>query len=541
MTARERSWWGWGWADQQLDDGAVEGLAGLVTERFGVRPDGIRPVDATAIEVPPARLSVPDTLAELALLDPVERYRRSHGNAFRDVSRALSGSLPRVTDAVLVPRTADEVEAVLDWATDAGIACVPYGGGTSVVGGVNPPEDPRPVVTLDLQRLDRVTDVDPVSRAARIEGGALGPTIEDQLRPHGLTLRHFPQSWEFSTLGGWLATRAGGHYATLATHIDDLTEAIEAVTPAGRWASRRLPGSGAGPSPDRLLLGSEGALGVVTAAWMRVQRRPTFRAQATVRFDDLTTGASALRALSQSGLYPANCRLLDPTEALLSGAGSGDDAVLVLGFESDDHPLDAWIGRALELTADHGGRCPDGPRTTEGDRTGTADGGAGEWRRTFLAAPYLRDGLIRLGMVVETFETAVTWDRFDDVVASVQRAARETAERLCGAAIVATRVTHAYPDGAAPYLTVIAPAKGGDPVAVWDEIKTAASEAILAGGGTITHHHAVGRDHAPWYLRQRPAPFGAALRAVKAELDPAGVLNPGVLVPVGSDTRSPAP
>ncbi len=536
MDERRRSWWGWGWADQQLGDDALAGLGALVAERFGIRPAAPSTPDVTAVEVPAPAVAVPAALAPLVLADPVERFRRSHGNAFRDVARAVTGRLPRVTDAVVQPATVDEVEAVLDWCRDADVACVPYGGGTSVVGGVNPPDDPRPVVTLDLERLDRVTDLDLVSRSARIEGGALGPRIEDQLRPHGLTLRHFPQSWEFSTLGGWLATRAGGHYATLATHIDDLTASIEAVTPTGRWASRRLPGSGAGPSPDRLLLGSEGAFGVITAAWMRVQQRPVHRAQATVRFDDFRAGAAAVRALAQSGLHPANCRLLDPTEALLSGAGAGDEAVLVLGFESADHPLDTAVGRALELAADHGGRCPDGPRTTTGDRTGSAQGGAGEWRRTFLSAPYLRDALVRLGMVVETFETAITWDRFDGFVAEVVGAARDAAERLAGAAIVAVRVTHAYPDGAAPYVTVIAPAGDRDPVALWDEVKAAASEAILAGGGTITHHHAIGRDHAPWYLRQRPERFGAALGAVKATLDPAGIMNPGVIVP-GSSPR----
>jgi alkyldihydroxyacetonephosphate synthase len=541
MTARERSWWGWGWADQQLGDDALQGLATMVADRFGVHAAAPATVDPARVSVPSPAVTAPTSLVHLVSDDPLERFRRSHGNAFRDIARAITGSLPRITDAVVRPTTVDEVEAVLDWCASDDIACLPFGGGTSVVGGVNPPEDPRPVVTLDLERLDRVTDVDAVSLAARIEGGAFGPGIEDQLRPHGLTLRHFPQSWEFSTLGGWLATRAGGHYATLATHIDDLTESIEAVTPTGRWTSRRLPGSGAGPSPDRLLLGSEGAFGILTAAWMRVQRRPVFRAQATVRFPTFSQGSAALRELAQSGLYPANCRLLDPNEALISGAGQGDGSVLVLGFESADHPLDAAISRALELTRDHGGRCPDGPRLTEGDHTGTAAGGAGEWRRTFLSAPYLRDGLLRLGMVVETFETAITWDRFDGFVAAVQAAARTAAEQVAGTAIVATRVTHAYPDGAAPYLTVITPAGGHDAVAVWDDIKAAASEAILAAGGTITHHHAVGRDHAPYYRRQRPERFGAALAAVKAELDPRGVLNPGVIVTPGSIPAPPTP
>lgn len=539
MTAddadRQRSWWGWGWADQQLDGDAVAGLGAMVAERFGVDPRAPLAPDLARVDVPAPQLDVPEPLASLVGSDREDRVRHSRGNAFRDVARTLSGALPRIVDGVARPADADDVERILDWCSDAGVACIPFGGGTSVVGGVNPPDDPRPVVSLDLERLDRVTEVDPVSLTARIEGGAFGPDIEDQLRPSGLTLRHFPQSWEFSTLGGWLVTRAGGHYATLATHIDDLTGSIEAVTPAGRWVSHRLPGSGAGPSPDRMLLGSEGALGVVTGAWMRVQRRPVFRSQATVHFRRFGDGLAAVRALAQSGLYPANCRLLDPTEALLSGAADGDDSILVLGLESADHPLETAMARALELTADHGGRCPAGPRHRTGDAsddtTGASDDGSAAWRRTFLSAPYLRDGLARLGMVVETFETATTWDRIDELIATLQHTARTTAEALAGTAVVATRITHAYPDGAAPYLTVIAPAGERDPVALWDEIKAAVSDQIVAAGATITHHHAVGRDHMPWYLQQRPGPFGAALAAAKREIDPAGVLNPGVLVP----------
>ena len=459
---------------------------------------------------------------------PTARAVHAHGQAFRDVVQAAHGRLEAVPDLVARPGGADDVARIVDWCADAGVACIPFGGGTSVVGGVRPPAD-RPSVSLDLARLDALRDLDTTSRAAHLEAGLTGPAVEDLLRPHGLTLRHFPQSWEFSTLGGWIATRAGGHYATRMTHIDDFVEAIGAVTPAGRWDSRRLPGSGAGPSPDRLLLGSEGTLGVITDAWVRVQPRPEFRAQATVTFGTFSAGAQAVRALAQSGLDPANCRLLDPTEAMLASAGDGSAAVLVLGFESADHPLGSWIDRALELTADHGGVCPDGPRLSSGDRTGTASGGAGAWRQTFLRAPYLRDALVTLGMIVETFETAITWDRFDAFVADVTEAAHRAAVAECGAAAVSVRLTHAYPDGAAPYVTVIAP--GGDaPVACWDAIKAAASDAILAGGGTITHHHAVGRDHRPWYQQQVPAPFTAALSAAKHALDPAGVCNPGVLI-----------
>jgi alkyldihydroxyacetonephosphate synthase len=526
-----RSWWGWGDEEAAVAGTELEGLAQVVAARFGGDPPvPVDPPDVRAVALPAPRVALPASLAHLAdgPGDPHrDRVRHAHGQAFRDVVRAVHGEVGPPPDVVARPRGADDVAALLDWAADHDVAVVPWGGGSSVVGGVTPPD--APTVTLDLTAMDRVLEVDPTSLAAHVQAGALGPRIEQQLRPHDLTLRHFPQSWEFSTLGGWIATRAGGHYATRWTHVDDLVESVGAQTPAGRWESRRLPASGAGPSPDRLLLGSEGSLGVVTDAWVRVQRRPTFRAQASVSFPTTTAGAAAVRDLAQSGLDPANCRLLDPTEAALAGAGDGSTTVLVLGFESADHPLEPWMDRALELVADHGGTCPDGPVHRRGDATGGSAGAAGAWRRAFLRAPYLRDGLARLGVVVETFETAITWDRFDEFVGRVTEATTAAVVRLCGAGSVSLRLTHAYPDGAAPYLTVIAPAGGRDPVAAWDEVKAASAEAILAAGGTITHHHAVGRDHAPWYARQVPAPFRAALAAAKQAVDPAGVCNPGVL------------
>ncbi|WP_052668174.1 FAD-binding oxidoreductase [Nitriliruptor alkaliphilus] len=543
---RHRSWWGWGHVDQQLDDAAVTGLGGLLAERFGTVPDPpAAPVDPATVPLPTPRVTLPPSLTGLASSDAEDRLRHGHGNAFRDVVRALHGDVPTVPDAVLRPRDAADVERVLDWCATAGVACVPFGGGTSVVGGVTPP--PGPTVSLDLERLDRVLDLDEVSGAARIQGGALGPAIEDQLRPDGWTLRHFPQSWEFSTLGGWIVTRAGGHFATGPTHIDDLTESITAVTPTGTWSSRRLPASGAGPSPDRMLLGSEGTLGVVTEAWVRVQRRPTSRAQATLAFPSESAALAGVRALVQDGLRPANCRLLDPVEAALSGAGpvDGTATVLVLAFEAVQAPLEPEVERSMVLLRDHGGEVTDGPTFRRGDATGTAEGGSGAWRSTFLRAPYLRDGLARLGAVVETFETAVTWDRAEDLIATLRETAHRAATEVCGGALVAVRTTHAYVDGIAPYVTVIAPgptgryaagpgadriARGRAAAAAWDEVKIAVGEALHAAGATATHHHAVGRDHRPVYDRQRPPPFAVALAAARDAVDPRGILNPGVLL-----------
>jgi alkyldihydroxyacetonephosphate synthase len=384
-----------------------------------------------------------------------------------------------------------------------------------------------------------VLDVDATSRAARVQAGVLGPSLEDQLRGHGLTLRFYPQSFERSTLGGWVATRAAGHYATRLTHIDDVVESIRAVTPAGVWESRRLPGSGAGPSPDRMLLGSEGTLGVVTEAWVRLQARPAFRAGRSVAFATFEAGAEAVRRIVQSGLAPAGCRLVDGTEARLTGTLPDGRAVLVLGFESAFAPVDDELARAVALARDAGGRPLGEPAQAGGaDAAGGAgsavgagrDAASGQWRETFVRAPYLRDQLVLLGVLTETFETAITWDRLPEYVAAVRAATADALRRVAGGGHVTCRLTHVYPDGAAPYFTVLAPARRGSELAQWAEVKAAAAEAILANGGTITHHHAVGRDHRPWYDRQRPEPFARALRAAKDALDPAGVLNPGVLL-----------
>ena len=522
-SARRPKFWGWGFDDQQPPHDQVEAAAAAACEHLGFAPTNVeRPALLEELELRPPRLVPPTSLVAICRTDPYERAAHAYGKSYRDVLRAFRGSFDNPPDVVAHPSDEAELERVLAWCEEAKAAAIPFGGGTSVVGGVEPPAD-RPAVSIDLKRLDRVLEVDRVSRAARVQAGVTGPALEDQLRGHGLTLRHFPQSFEFSTLGGWIATRAGGHYATLHTHIDDFVESLRALTPRGWWESRRLPASGAGPSPDRMLIGSEGILGVITEAWMRVQDAPQFKESAAVLFDSFESGAEAVRALSQSGLHPSNCRLLDPGEAALTGAAPGaarasagapaGPALLVLGFESADHELGPWRARALELCADHGGR----PRERS----------AGAWRDAFLQAPYLRDTLVAAGIVAETFETAITWDRFAELVDGVRERVRGA---LDGQGVVTCRLTHVYPDGAAPYFTVLAPARRGGELEQWSELKQAASEAIIGAGGTITHHHAVGRDHRSWYDRQRPEPFAAALSAAKSAVDPAGILNPGVLI-----------
>jgi alkyldihydroxyacetonephosphate synthase len=527
-VTRRRKHWGWGFEDEQPSPEEVRGAAAFLATHLGfgsTEPE--QPVGLSELDLEPPRLTAPAHLRGICSSDDHARAFHAYGSSYRDVVRAFRGRFDHPPDVVAHPADEAGVEAVLEWALGANAAVIPFGGGTSVVGGVEPALDPGRfdgVVTIDLGRLDRVLEVDVPSLSARIQAGATGPRLEEQLRSHELTLRHFPQSFQFATLGGMIATRAGGHFATVYTHIDDLVQSVRAVTPAGVWESRRLPGSGAGISPDRMLIGSEGILGVITEAWVRVRPRPRFRASAGVRFATFAEGAEAVRALSQSGLYPANCRLIDPDEARLTGAGDGTHALLMLGFESAALEVGPRLDEALTCCADHGGTWDSrGHGDSGGDSVGT-------WRDAFLRVPYLRDTLVAMGVISETFETAVTWDRFRalhrDVVAHTTAAVHEA----CGAGSVTCRFTHVYPDGPAPYFTVLAPGRRGEELEQWAHIKAAAADAILEAGGTITHHHAVGRDHRPWYDRQRPDPFATALRAAKAALDPSGALNPGVLI-----------
>jgi alkyldihydroxyacetonephosphate synthase len=531
---RERSFWGWGWADAFPDEAARRATGAMVSALLGgARLELGQPPRLEDVSLPAPRVDIPSALAGVVTDAREDRVRHTYGRSYRDLVRGFAGAFEPAPDLVAYPADEDAIWALFDFAAARRLALIPFGGGTSVVSGVEAEVGGRHagVVSVDLGKLGGVLEVDPVSRAARIRAGALGPAIEQELGQHGMTLRHFPQSFEFSTLGGWLATRAGGHFATLYTHIDDLVESIRMLTPRGVWESRRLPASGAGPSPDRLTLGSEGTLGFITEAWMRVRPRPRWRASASLRFRDFSAAVHAARELAQSELYPANCRLLDPTEAMLHRVVGDGSSVLLIGFESADHPLDPWMARALEIARGRGGVGE--PRFTDdggGAGQGTRGDAAGSWRSAFLDAPYLFNTLVSLGCVVDTFETACTWSRFDELHAAIVGAVSGALRAACGAGVVSCRFTHVYPDGPAPYYTFVGPGRAGAQLSQWRAIKSAASEAILAHGGTITHHHAVGRMHRPWYERQRPEPFGLALRAAKRAVDPDGLLNPGALV-----------
>jgi alkyldihydroxyacetonephosphate synthase len=545
VTERRRKHWGWGLEHEQPSREEIQAAASGLFPHLRFAPREIEdpvPLEQVALREP--RVRPPSALEGICATDAHSRASHALGRSYCDVVRGFRGRFEHPPDFVAHPRETSEVERLLEWCSHERVAAIPYGGGTSVVGGVTPDVGSgyNGAISIDLDAFDRVLEVDPISRSARIAAGASGPTLEAQLSEHGFTLRHFPQSFEYSTLGGWIATRAAGHFATLWTHIEDRVESVSALTPTGEWVSRRLPGSGAGPSPDRMLVGSEGALGVITEAWVRVQPRPVHRASAAVRFGRFLDGAQCVRALSQSELHPSNCRLIDAEEARFTLAGDGSCALLVLGFESHDHPVGHLMKRAAAICAEHGGEVSRSKTTATRAHARTrvpgvreADGSSapdevGAWRQAFLRAPYVRDVLVAMGVLSETFETAVTWERFPVFHERVIGVAQEALRELAGEGRVTCRFTHIYSDGPAPYYTVLAPASRGEEVEQWQAIKRAVSDAVIAEGGTITHHHAVGRDHRPWYDCQRPDAFASALRAAKGALDPAAVMNPGVLL-----------
>jgi len=533
---RTLKFWGWGHEDEGLCAQERSALVRNFTDKLNF--DLSEPLPTPRVEdivLAPPRISPPDSLSHLCSVAPYQRLLHTYGQSFPDSVRTFARNFANAPDLVAFPGTEEDISALFDWAATNNIALIPFGGGSSVVGGVEPAVGTGydGCVSLDMTCLNRVLEIDDVSLAANIQGGALGPTLEGQLKPAGLTLRHFPQSFEHSTLGGWLATRSGGHFATLYTHIDDLVESVRLVTPSGVVESRRLPGSGAGPSPDRLFLGSEGALGIITQAWMRVQRRPRFKATASVKFSAFFDAARAVRAISQAGLFPANVRIVDGVETLVNGASDGSFTLLVVSFESADHPVIAWMKRALECCTDHAGIIN---ADWETNPKAHLEGEAGAWREAFIRMPFNREILTPLGIISDTFETSITWERFENFYAEVKHATQQAIRDVTGKdGAVSCRFSHAYPDGPAPYFGFHAQGTPARLLEQWQAIKDAASDAVISKGGTITHHHAVGRDHLKWYEQQRPALFGDVLAAAKRKLDPEGVLNPGVLIPLHRD------
>lgn len=521
----ELSHWGWGRADRFMDRESRLALGGTAAGWLGVAPSEARePVPLSEVDLPRSRLSSPSSLAFAADHDEA-RVRRTWGRSYRELLRGFRGNFSAAPDLVLTPSTEEELERALAWADAEEVKIVPYGGGTSVVGGVTVPAAPdRPrLAVLDLTHLSGLIELDPTSGWAHVRAGTRGPALEGELAPHGMTARFYPQSFELATVGGWVATRAGGHFASGPTHIDDLVAGLRTLTPSGWLESWSLPASGAGPSPDRLILGSEGKLGVIASATLRVRPRPARRGKASLRFETFSAALSALRGIMQEGLRPANCRVLDEGEAAFNMVVDDGSAVLLLGFESVQSSVAPALSTAIEIAQSHGGRCPDGPKILGEER---AQGAGENWRKAFLDGPYLQTNLVSLGIMADTFETACSWSAFPDLHAAIEKNVGAALAETCGSGHLSCRITHAYPDGLAPYYTFFAvPPEGGEEEA-WGVVKGAALDAIRHHRAAATHHHAVGRMHAEAWRAEAPARFQAVLEAARDTLDPNRILAP---------------
>jgi alkyldihydroxyacetonephosphate synthase len=516
------------WGSADTPSPLTPAAASLVRLALGI--EARRPAPVSLGEL---RLPEPDLpgafLAEVTrvlgtsgvLVDDASRSLHARGRSTSDLLRLRVGDLGDAPDAVLLPDDAEQVGAVVRCCSDAAVAVVPFGGGTSVVGGLSARRAGfAGLVALDLQRLDRLVALDPVSQTAELEAGLLGPQAEALLAAEGFTLGHFPQSFEHASIGGFAATRSSGQASAGYGRFDAMVVGLRAATPLGRLDLGRAPASAAGPDLRQLVLGSEGAFGVITSVTVRVRPAPARRHYEGWRFATFADAVAAARHLAQDGPLPTVLRASDEAETAIGlatpesvGTASGAGALLVAGYEGTAVDVEsrqtAVGGRLLEL----GG-------TALGPEPGSA------WERGRYAGGYLRDALLDEGALVETIETATFWSRLPALYDAVRGA---LSVALPGA-IVLCHLSHVYATGGSLYFTVAA-RQGADPLQQWATAKRAASEAIMRAGGTITHHHGVGRDHRG-QLAAEIGPVGVeVLRAVKRGLDPAGVLNPGVLVP----------
>ncbi len=525
----EISWSGWGEpaARQPLSEATRQ----LLSDALGVRAPAAAPPPITDFSLAPPRISA-DLLSSLSAIvgrgnvraDAESRIRHTRGKSTPDLLRLRVGEAADAPDLVLMPDSHEQVLEVLGICSEHRIAVVPFGGGTSVVGGLTPrAEGFGGVAALDMRRMNGLLELDEASRLAVFEPGLRGPQAESLLSRHGFTIGHFPQSFEYATLGGFAAARSSGQASAGYGRFDELVLALRLATPAGTLRLGRAPKSAAGPDLRQLILGSEGALGVITSLTVQVRPTPERRVYDGWRLQSFECGASALRRLVQDGPLPTVVRLSDEAETALNLArpaelGQGQPAggcLAIVGYE----------GAAQDVA-----RRRDGASSALQSAGATPVDGAGEsWSRDRYQGPYLRDALLDAGALVETLETAAFWSSLSLLHAAVSTALRDALTALGTPPVVMCHISHVYPAGASLYFTVGC-AQLPDPVAQWQSAKAVASDAILASGGSITHHHGVGVDHRDWYEREVGALAVQSLRAVKATLDPAGILNPGVLI-----------
>jgi alkyldihydroxyacetonephosphate synthase len=517
------------WGDPAEAAPLPEAARGLVELAFGPA------VDHPSTRLEDVRLPAPRMdesllggLRDLVGADHVHtdhetRVRHTRGRSTTDLLRMRAGDGSDAPDAVVRPADHDEVVALVTWCGEQRVALVPFGGGTSVVGGLTSVrEGYAGVLSLDLRRLDQLVSVDAESSTAVLQAGLLGPEAEARLAEHGLTLGHFPQSYEYASIGGFAATRSSGQASSGYGRFDALVVGLTVATPLGTLTLGSAPASAAGPDLRELVLGSEGAFGVITSVTVRVRPVPAVKVYDAWRFGTFDEGSAALRLLAQSGAAPTVLRLSDENETAINlarpdevGAHSSGGCLLIAGFEGEKAIVDLRRATASVRLLETGG-------------TMLAEDAGKAWAAGRFHAPYLRDSMLDVGVLVETLETATFWSNLPALYAGVSAAVGEALAD--DSPLVLCHVSHVYETGASLYFTVAAKQRG-DGLGQWARAKAAASGAIVAAGATITHHHAVGRDHKPW-LAAEIGPIGVEmLRAVKERLDPRGVLNPGVLIP----------
>jgi alkyldihydroxyacetonephosphate synthase len=536
-------WWGWG--DPERPPGLPAHALEFLSDTVGLGSKPVSPVALENVRIDPC--SIPTgTLERLREIvgaahardDHAERVAHAAGKGYPDLVRLRAGRPEGAPDVVLYPSSREQLHALLRVCEHSSLAVVPFGGGTSVVGGVEPLRGPhRGVVALDTSRMAGVLELDEVSLAVRVQAGARARELERWLAGRGLTLGHFPQSFEYVSLGGCAATRSAGQASSGYGRFERMVQGLSMVAPAGDLELPALPASAAGPSLRELLVGSEGVLGVIDELTLRVRRAPTERLYEGVFFECFEAGVHALRELSQRHCTPDVARLSDEQETRMSLAlagsggakgrlgraylrvrGYGGGCLAILGFEGDREEVAVRRARALQLVRGGGG-LP----------AGRSPGQA--WLASRFSAPYLRDELLTHGVMVETLETATPWSNLGALHRRVGDAIGDSLRARGTPGMVMCHVSHLYETGASLYFTFLARQQQGEELAQWHAAKAATSEAIVSGGGTITHHHAVGRDHAPWMEREIGAEGVRALRSLKAELDPAGIMNPGKLLP----------
>lgn len=557
-------WWGWGESAyaSRIDSRTVDLLRGLIGLAGTPRP----PVALAAVELAPSRLpeSGADALRAIVGPDGVrddhgERIRHAAGKGYLDLVRLRAGSPAGAPDAVVLPVTHEHIRSVLELCAERRLAVVPFGGGTSVVGGVEPLRGEHDaVIALDMRRIAHIS-VDHESQIVTVGAGLRAPALERALAPAGLTLGHWPQSFQYVTLGGCAATRSSGQASSGYGGIAKMVLGVRLAAPAGDIALPAMPASAAGPDLRELIVGSEGTLGVIDELALRVRRAPAERRYVGVMFDGLASGLRALRAMAQEHALPDVARLSDPAETRISlalagngGSGGGSGGGDASGGSSSAARLKARLGHAYLRTRGYGADRPERCLAIlgfEGDAAevasrharalalarsqgGLALGGSPgrAWLHGRFQAPYLRDELLTHGVMVETLETATSWSNVPRLHRALTSAIAETLEDQGTPGIVMCHVSHVYETGASLYCTFIARQRVGAETEQWHAVKRAASEAIVAGAGTITHHHAIGRDHAPWLSREIGDEGIAALVALKAELDPVGIMNPGKML-----------